>query len=196
MAASDLAVRSLPLQDRLLRGRHGRVRDRALLIRAVRADEWPTWKETRLRMLRDSPRYFATRWEDAEREPDSYWRDWIADAAAGSSRSLFVAEEDGEWVGTVGCFVRVDPTEAQLISMWIDPAARGRGLGELLIRRVGAWATERGCRTVVLFVQEANGPAQKLYAKLGFRATGARQRIAGRRGFKLVLSVPAAELVD
>ncbi len=196
MEASDLAVLSLPLQDRLLRGRHRRVRDRAPLVRAVRADEWTTWKETRLRMLRDSPEYFATRWEDAEREPDTYWRDWIADAAEGSSRALFIADEDGTWLGTVGCFVRVDPREAQLISMWIDPAARGRGLGEVLIRRVGEWATGRGCETVVLFVQEANIPAQQLYAKLGFQATGARQRIAGRRGFKLVLSVPAAELVS
>jgi ribosomal protein S18 acetylase RimI-like enzyme len=170
------------------------VRADAPVIRPVRAEEWPQWKETRLRMLRDSPRYFATRWEDAAREPDAYWRDWIAAAAEGTSRALFVAEQDGAWLGTVGCFLRVDPTEAQLISMWVDPAARGRRLGELLIRQIGLWAVAHGCETVVLFVQEANAPAQGLYAKLGFTATGARERIVGRRGFKLVLSVPAREL--
>ena len=72
-----------------------------------------------------SPRNFGTRWEDASLEPDERWQAWADEAARGETRVLFVAERDDRWVGVVGAFLRVDPREAQLISMWVDPAGRG-----------------------------------------------------------------------
>ena len=111
-------------------------------------------------------------------------------------RTLFVAEEDGRWLGVVGAFVRVDPREVQLISMWVDPGARGRGIARDLIRAVARWAQERGSTQVVLFVQEANEPAQQLYERAGFRPTGDRAPApAGRSAFKLVLAASADELL-
>jgi ribosomal protein S18 acetylase RimI-like enzyme len=167
-----------------------------LTIRPVRDDEWRRWRQTRLRMLRDDADFFATRYEDMVREPDSMWREWVADAVAGDQKTLFVAEEDGRWLGVVGAFVRVDPSEVQLISMWVDPAARGRGIAQQLIRAVARWTQARGSTTVVLFVQEANEPAQALYTRAGFRPTGDRTPAsAGRSAFKLVLAAPAADLV-
>lgn len=168
----------------------------AVAIRPVRADEWRLWRETRLRMLRDDADFFATRYDDMVREPDRTWRDWVAEAAAGDQKTLFVAEEDGVWLGVVGAFVRVNPLEVQLISMWVDPRARGRGVAGDLIRAVARWALERGSTRVVLFVQEANKPAQHLYEKAGFRPTGDRAPVpGGRSAFKLVLAAPAADLL-
>jgi RimJ/RimL family protein N-acetyltransferase len=107
-----------------------------------------------------------------------------------------VAEDDHGWVGVVGCFRRVDPAEVQLISMWVDPRARGRGVAQALIRAVAQWARAIDARRVVLFVQEVNAAGQALYAKAGFRPTGDRMPVGiGRRGFKLVFVASVDELL-
>jgi ribosomal protein S18 acetylase RimI-like enzyme len=169
----------------------------AVAIRPVRADEWRRWRETRLRMLRDDADFFSTRYDDMVREPDQVWREWVADAAAGDQKTLFVAEENARWLGVVGAFARVNPREVQLISMWVDPQARGRGVARDLIRAVAGWTAERGSTRVVLFVQEANEPAQQLYARAGFRPTGDRTPAsAGRSAFKLVLAASVGDLLS
>ena len=102
-------------------------------------------------MLRDDADFFSTRYDDMVREPDATWRTWVADAASGAEKTLFVAEEQGHWLGVVGAFTRVNPLEVQLISMWVDPSARGRGVAQRLIRAVALWANGRGstpCRPV------------------------------------------------
>ena len=147
-------------------------------------------------MLRDDADFFSTRYDDMVREPDTTWRDWVGEAALGDQKALFVADEEGRWLGVVGAFVRVDPSEVQLISMWVDPAARGRGIAQDLIRAVAAWARDRGSTRVVLFVQEANEPAQQLYERAGFRRTGDRTPAsAGRSAFKLVLAASVTDLL-
>jgi len=167
-----------------------------ITIRRVRADEWRHWRATRLRMLRDDAHFFSTRYDDMVREPDDTWREWVAEAADGDQKALFVADEDGRWLGVVGGFVRVDPQEAQLISMWGDRAARGRGIARDLIRELAAWTKARGSSRVVLFVQEANRPAQELYLRAGFRPTGDRMPAsAGRSAFKQILAASVDELL-
>ena len=169
----------------------------AVAIRPVRADEWRRWRETRLRMLRDDADFFSTRYEDMVREPDQMWRDWVADAAEGDQKTLFVAEENDHWLGVVGAFARVNPLEIQLISMWVDPTARGRGVARDLIRAVAGWTKGRGSTRVVLFVQEANGPARQLYERAGFRLTGDRTAVSGgRSAFKLVLAASVDDLLS
>jgi RimJ/RimL family protein N-acetyltransferase len=171
-------------------------RKSAVPIRPARVDEWSRWRETRLRMLRDDADFFSTRYDDMVREPDQMWRDWVGEAAAGEQKTLFVAEEDDRWLGVVGAFLRVNPLEVQLISMWVDPVARGRGIAQDLIRAVAAWARDRESTTVVLFVQEANEPAQQLYERAGFRHTGDHTpATAGRSAFKLVLAAPVEDLL-
>jgi len=149
-----------------------------------------------VRLLREEAAYFSSRYEDAVREPDTTWREWAARAADAMDRVLFVAEDEEGWAGVVGAFRRVDPSEVQLISMWVDPRARGRGVAQALIRAVASWAQDVGARRVVLFVQEVNEAGQSLYFKAGFRATGARMPVgAGRPGFKLVFAAPVEELL-
>jgi ribosomal protein S18 acetylase RimI-like enzyme len=164
-------------------------------VRTIRADEWPRWRTIRLRMLREEAAFFGTRWEDASREPDERWRAWVEEAAEGTTRVIFVAELGGRWAGVVGAFPRVDPRETQLISMWVDPELRGRGIAEQLIRAVAAWARERGSADVFLFAQETNVRAQRLYERVGFRPTGARERVPRRRGFKLLYTATVDDLL-
>jgi ribosomal protein S18 acetylase RimI-like enzyme len=164
-------------------------------IRRIRAEEWPLWREARLRMLREEAQYFSTRYDDAVREPDSTWSRWVAEGAAGVDKVLFVAEDDDGLMGVVGGFGRLD-REVQLISLWVDRRARGKGAARALIRAVAEWAGERGAERVVLFVQEANAPGRALYASAGFVPTGESAPVgAGRPGFKLVLAAPVHSLL-
>ena len=165
-------------------------------IRRIRDDEWRLWREVRLRMLREEAAHFGTRWEDASREPDERWQAWTEEAARGDTRVLFAAERGERLVGVVGAFLRVDPREAQLISMWVEPATRGQGLSERLIGAVAEWARSRGCSDVFLFAQETNVRARKLYERAGFRPTGDREPVARRRGFKLLYSAPVDRLLS
>ena len=170
--------------------------DTAVTIRPIRPDEWRRWRETRLRMLRDDADFFSTRYDDMVREPDAMWREWVAEAAAGEDKTLFIAEDGDAWLGVVGAFVRINSLEVQLISMWVAPEARGRGVARDLIRAVAAWTLGRGSARVVLFVQEANTPARQLYERAGFSLTGDRAPAsAGRSAFKLVLAAPVADLL-
>ena len=147
-------------------------------------------------MLREEAAYFSTRYEDVVRDPDATWEAWTAEAAAGLDRVLFVAEDGDAFLGVVGGFRRLDPGEVQLVSLWVDPDARGRGVAQSLIRAVARWARDRGAGTIVLFVQEANAPGRALYIRAGFRPTGAREQVGpGRPGFKLVVSASVDELL-
>lgn len=147
-------------------------------------------------MLREEAAYFSTRYEDAVREPDSWWQAWAAEAAAGTERVLFVADDDATVLGVVGGFRRLDRDEVQLVSLWVDPRARGRGVARSLIHAVAGWARDLGASRVVLFVQEANAPGRALYLRAGFRPTGDREPVgAGRPGFKLVVSASVDELL-
>lgn len=147
-------------------------------------------------MLREEAAYFSSRYEDAVREPDTWWQEWAAEGAVGATRVLFVATDDGGMLGVVGGFRRLNPDEVQLISLWVDPRARGQGVARSLIRAVAGWAREGGAGRVVLFVQEANAPGRALYLRAGFRPTGDREPVgAGRRGFKLVVSATVDTLL-
>jgi len=147
-------------------------------------------------MLREEAAYFSTRYEDVVRDPDATWQAWTGEAAEGPDRVLFVAEDGDALLGVVGGFRRLDPSEVQLVSLWVDPDARGRGVARSLIRAVARWARDRGAGTIVLFVQEANAPGRALYVRAGFRPTGAREPVGpGRPGFKLVVSASVDELL-
>jgi ribosomal protein S18 acetylase RimI-like enzyme len=147
-------------------------------------------------MLREEAAFFSSRYEDAVREPDATWEDWTAEAAEGGDKVLFLAEEHGQVLGVVGGFRRLDPDEVQLVSLWVDPAARGRGLAQRLIRVVAGWATSIGAQRVYLFVQESNAPGRALYERAGFRPTGDREPVGtGRPGFKLVVTADADDLL-
>jgi ribosomal protein S18 acetylase RimI-like enzyme len=86
---------------------------------------------------------------------------------------------------TITVRVGVTPTGpgvAQLVSMWVDPAARGRGVGDLLVRQVLGWARAHGFAEVRLWVSEGNEHAERLYARHGFQRTGAEQPVRGKAG--------------
>jgi ribosomal protein S18 acetylase RimI-like enzyme len=65
-----------------------------------------------------------------------------------------------------------DDGAAELISMWVSPAARGRGVGDRLVRAVEEWARQAGAGLLRLAVTEGNDSAITLYRRCGFADTG------------------------
>ena len=71
---------------------------------------------------------------------------------------------------------RIGADEAELLSIAIDAAQRGRGLSRnLLLTHLGHLAG-RGVRKVFLEVEENNQPARRLYEWAGFEVIGRRER--------------------
>ena len=71
---------------------------------------------------------------------------------------------------------RMAADEAEILSIAVAAAHRGRGLSrDLLSTHLGHLAG-RGIRTVFLEVEENNHPARKLYDRAGFTVVGRRER--------------------
>ena len=95
---------------------------------------------------------------------------------------LAVRAHEGRDVG----LVRYGPDRkrgdtAFLISMWVAPEARGRGVGGALVEALVECARSEGFARMELDVGDHNAAAIALYAKKGFDATGERGRLAPPR---------------
>ena len=102
-------------------------------VREVGPDDWVVWRLLRQRSLLEDPQAFAAsveRWTgDQDREDN--WRARLAAPGA-----CFVAEHGAAPVGMVAIRPNDDDDGQQLISMWVAPSARGRGVGRALVGRV------------------------------------------------------------
>ena len=80
-----------------------------------------------------------------------------------------IADEDGEAVGYVlARYGDRGPTTVFVADLWVDPAARGRGVGRELLRRVGGEALARGSTHLLLAVDSRNRQAIAFSEHLGF----------------------------
>ncbi|MGW3471541.1 GNAT family N-acetyltransferase [Saccharopolyspora sp. NPDC000995] len=99
-------------------------------------------------------------------------------AALGAARNergiepgwLWVAERDGETVGTVALTDEGDGV-AQLRWFLVDPAAQGGGVGRKLLHALLDHARERGFERVKLWTVDLLETAARLYLDAGFRCT-------------------------
>jgi len=130
-------------------------------ILRIGPDEWEVFRELRLRALREAPYAFGSRYDDWAEAPETSWRDRLANVPLN-----LVARMDGELVGMASGVVE-DEDGAELISMWVDPAARGSGVAAALIEAVVEWARSAG-RATYLMVRSENARAIAAYARAGF----------------------------
>lgn len=133
-------------------------------------DDWPVWRELRLRALADSPWAFgSTLAEVRARDTEEHWRAGVsppmvsfvvvtADGPAGMARLMF-PEQDGAL--------------PELISVWVAPEARGTGASRALIAAcVDHLAAHHPMTRLRLAVVETNMPARRLYESCGFGVIG------------------------
>ena len=87
--------------------------------------------------------------------------------------AFWVIRQDERVVGSAGVD-RVDARTAELHRLYLDPAVRGRGLGDALVETVVAWCRERAVARLVLWSDTRFEHAHRLYVRKGFRQTGER----------------------
>ena len=167
-------------------------------VRPANADEWRVLKHLRISALTHDPDAFGPTAAEARMFDDEYWQrfaayfaspwrqmfiavnepaplarsasalDTAATAAATAQRSINVddsygllsAVSDRELTGHLGAF-------------WIDPRARGTGLGATLFDAALSWLeNDLRCPRVELSVTEGNDQAEAMYRRRGFPRSG------------------------
>jgi ribosomal-protein-alanine N-acetyltransferase len=81
---------------------------------------------------------------------------------------------DGQLSGYVVAWHVMD--EAELANLAVEPAARRRGVGSLLLDHMIDDAAGRGAARLFLEVRESNDAARRLYASRGFEEVGRRTK--------------------
>lgn len=141
-----------------------------VLVREVSADEWELMRDVRLAALREAPYAFGSTYAREAAFTEQQWRGRFSDRAA-----TFFARigEDPAPAGLAGIYV--GEGAADLVSMWVRPRARGRGVGKALVCAAAGWARAHDHDALFLWVTQANAPARLLYERCGFLPTGERQ---------------------
>jgi ribosomal protein S18 acetylase RimI-like enzyme len=90
---------------------------------------------------------------------------------------VLVADRNGEVIGYTYAgiegfdYMSLRGPAGALYDIVVDPAHRGQGIGRLLLDATMAELAARGAPRVVLSTAERNEPAQRLFARAGFRRT-------------------------
>lgn len=156
----------------------------SVTIRTIGVEEWPLWRDVRLRALTDSPDAFRPTLEEESAQPDQWWAETIGATSQHPRGGLWVAEIDGKAVGML--FGRLSP-DLNLLSvgaMWVAPLVQ-RGVGRGLLEAAIESAREEGAAQAELWVSEENSIAQSFYRRAGFRPTADTQRL--REGSRITV---------
>jgi len=105
---------------------------------------------------------------------------WEAWDGAHLRESRLVAVEDGRVVGWVALTPSSDRCAYRGVadvSVYVDPAAQGRGVGRALLERAVAGADAAGIWTLQAGIFPENAASLALHRRCGFRLVGRRERI-------------------
>jgi GNAT superfamily N-acetyltransferase len=136
-----------------------------ITLRRGDPDDWPIYRELRLRALREEPQAYASTLERELQLTDQQWRDRLGRAVT------VLAMREEELVGTATGIWQGDG-DMMIVAMYVLPHARGRGLAVRLIDEIAEAAMAGGGRQLLLDLAEGNAAAERSYRGYGFVPTG------------------------
>jgi RimJ/RimL family protein N-acetyltransferase len=128
--------------------------------------DWRLFAGVRLRALTEALGEHDPQYQKEVMFTAAQWRRRLRDHAQ------FAALIGNRPVGLIGA-QQENPDSVYLYSLWLDPAARGKGLARPLVAAAVNWARDRRARTVTLRVATDNAPARGVYESLGFIVSSA-----------------------
>lgn len=135
-----------------------------IVLRRLAGADADVLRDVRLAALADSPQLFGS---TLERERGFDHATWSKRAS-----QFAVVERASQAVGLVGWVWTAEPRAADLVAMWVSPAARGVGAGRRLVRWVVDEVVSRRGAQLELGVVVDNHAAIALYEQEGFVGLG------------------------
>jgi ribosomal protein S18 acetylase RimI-like enzyme len=159
-------------------------------IRTLHPDDWPTYRDLRLRALAESPQAFGSTHADEVQRTDDVWAARLAAPALGAHTQgwPFAAEVDGTPVGLA--WVKMEGEHASVFEVGVEPGARGSCVCAALVDPSSHWARARKASELRLDVTAGDGAAARLYRRMGFIDVGAPVPMAGRTTFEQAMVLP------
>jgi ribosomal protein S18 acetylase RimI-like enzyme len=139
-------------------------------LQALTADDWRLWRQLRLQALAEDPGAFGARLADWQGPGDREDR-WRGRLSIPGGHDV-MAWSDEQPCGMASGVPAAGANWITLISMWVTPTARGRGVGDALVAEIVRYASDVGAGGVHLDVAEDNHAARRLYERHGFRVNG------------------------
>jgi GNAT superfamily N-acetyltransferase len=142
-------------------------------IRLFKSDEWERYKSLRLSALADSPNAFGSTLAAEQVQTDLEWSARLASGTGSRWDRPLVAQIGAEAIGLA--WGKIEPTKpevAHVYQMWVAPACRRLGVGQLLLNDLTEWARATGARYVCLGVTSGDSSAMRLYSRVGFKPSG------------------------
>ena len=128
----------------------------ATVLRRFAADEWPAYRDLRLRALADSPDAFGSTFARESARSDDEWRERLATGVRSPTDLPLVPVVDDVLAGLAwGRLDERQPDIAHLFQVWVAPEFRGRGVGRLLVDAVitaggGSWGSYSNCPAIAV----------------------------------------------
>lgn len=131
-------------------------------------DDWERLAPLRLAALRTDQDAFGSSLAREEGFRESHWRMRLRSSA------WLVASQGGTDVG-LACVIQepgAQEHERHLVSFWVRPEARRRGVGRALLDEAARWASQDGATRLTLWLVRGNDGAADVYRGAGFAPTG------------------------
>lgn len=148
-----------------------------MIIRRLTPENAAAYRKLRIRGLRESPTAFGTSSSEEARRPVQAFADRLEQT---NTNWIFGAFENELLVGVVTLIrdaKRKERHKASIFGMYVDRKYRRRGIGRQLLNRALDTARRMtGLQQVRLGVVEKNGPALRLYERVGFTRYGREER--------------------
>lgn len=110
--------------------------------------------------------------------------------------AYFIAEQDGILLGGAGIYPtkNLPKKTCELVKLYLSPAARGKGIGKLLINECFKKALQLGYNKIYLETMPELNIAVPLYEKMGFTYLIAPQGNSGHSGCSIWMIKELADL--